>query len=111
VKRTLTLVAPFKIAAAQHPRFDFNLSIGTNCVYGKYLAHRRNCRVNAFLLLGWGDCGVLSGMFCVGGGFLITPLLFFIGIPQRGPWPQGAEPDCGVRVFGACWCILKRKDG
>ncbi|MFN3661215.1 sulfite exporter TauE/SafE family protein [Yoonia sp.] len=38
--------------------------------------------VNAFLLLGLGGMvGVLSGMFGVGGGFLITPLLFFIGIP------------------------------
>ena len=38
--------------------------------------------VNAFLLLGLGGLvGVLSGMFGVGGGFLITPLLFFIGIP------------------------------
>lgn len=38
--------------------------------------------VNAFLLLGLGGIvGVLSGMFGVGGGFLITPLLFFIGIP------------------------------
>ncbi|KJZ20824.1 sulfite exporter TauE/SafE family protein [Loktanella sp. S4079] len=38
--------------------------------------------VNAFLLLGIGGLvGVLSGMFGVGGGFLITPMLFFIGIP------------------------------
>ncbi len=38
--------------------------------------------VNAFLLLGLGGLvGLLSGMFGVGGGFLITPLLFFIGIP------------------------------
>ncbi|PRX37508.1 hypothetical protein SAMN05216257_101531 [Meinhardsimonia xiamenensis] len=38
--------------------------------------------VNAFLLLGLGGVvGVLSGMFGVGGGFLLTPLLFFIGIP------------------------------
>ncbi|SDI29935.1 sulfite exporter TauE/SafE family protein [Lutimaribacter saemankumensis] len=38
--------------------------------------------VNAFLLLGLGGLvGVLSGMFGVGGGFLSTPLLFFIGIP------------------------------
>ncbi|MGJ8602507.1 MAG: sulfite exporter TauE/SafE family protein [Marivita sp.] len=38
--------------------------------------------VNAFLLLGLGGAvGVLSGMFGVGGGFLMTPLLFFIGIP------------------------------
>ncbi len=38
--------------------------------------------VNAFLLLGLGGMvGVLSGMFGVVGGFLMTPLLFFIGIP------------------------------
>jgi len=38
--------------------------------------------VNAFLLLGLGGLvGLLSGMFGVGGGFLITPLLFLVGIP------------------------------
>jgi len=38
--------------------------------------------VNLFLLLGIGGVvGILSGMFGVGGGFLITPLLFFIGVP------------------------------
>lgn len=38
--------------------------------------------VNAFLILGIGGVvGILSGMFGVGGGFLITPLLFFVGIP------------------------------
>lgn len=38
--------------------------------------------VNAFLLLGLGGLvGILSGMFGVGGGFLMTPLLMFIGIP------------------------------
>ena len=38
--------------------------------------------VNAFLLLGLGGIvGILSGIFGVGGGFLMTPLLFFIGIP------------------------------
>lgn len=38
--------------------------------------------VNMFLVLGLGGIvGILSGMFGVGGGFLLTPLLFFIGIP------------------------------
>ena len=38
--------------------------------------------VNIFLLIGLGlAVGILSGMFGVGGGFLMTPLLFFIGIP------------------------------
>jgi uncharacterized protein len=38
--------------------------------------------VNVFLLLGMGaGVGVLSGLFGVGGGFLMTPLLIFIGVP------------------------------
>lgn len=38
--------------------------------------------VNIFLLLGMGGVvGFLSGMFGVGGGFLMTPLLIFVGIP------------------------------
>ncbi|HUS52822.1 MAG TPA: sulfite exporter TauE/SafE family protein [Thermohalobaculum sp.] len=38
--------------------------------------------VNAFLLLGLGGgVGLLSGIFGVGGGFLMTPLLILIGIP------------------------------
>ncbi len=38
--------------------------------------------VNVFLFLGLGGAvGFLSGMFGVGGGFLMTPLLIFTGIP------------------------------
>lgn len=38
--------------------------------------------VNIFLILGMGGgVGFLSGLFGVGGGFLMTPLLMFIGIP------------------------------
>jgi uncharacterized protein len=38
--------------------------------------------VNALLLLGLGGgVGFLSGVFGVGGGFLMTPLLIFVGIP------------------------------
>ena len=38
--------------------------------------------MNVFLLLGLGAAaGLLSGMFGVGGGFLATPLLIFVGIP------------------------------
>ena len=38
--------------------------------------------VNALLVLGMGGLvGFLSGMFGVGGGFLMTPLLIFIGVP------------------------------
>lgn len=38
--------------------------------------------VNIFLLVGIGGLvGLLSGMFGVGGGFLMTPLLIFTGVP------------------------------
>jgi len=38
--------------------------------------------INAFILLGLGGAvGVLSGLFGVGGGFLMTPLLIFLGVP------------------------------
>jgi uncharacterized membrane protein YfcA len=38
--------------------------------------------VNAYALLALGGgVGVLSGLFGVGGGFLLTPLLIFVGIP------------------------------
>src|SRR3546814_1589456 len=39
--------------------------------------------VNIFIILGMGaGVGVLSGIFGVGGGFLMTPLLIFIGVPS-----------------------------
>lgn len=38
--------------------------------------------VNIFLILGLGGmAGILSGIFGIGGGFLMTPLLIFIGVP------------------------------
>jgi hypothetical protein len=38
--------------------------------------------VNVFVILGMGlAIGFLSGMFGIGGGFLLTPLLIFLGIP------------------------------
>jgi uncharacterized membrane protein YfcA len=37
--------------------------------------------VNVFLVLGMGlAVGYISGMFGIGGGFLMTPLLIFVGI-------------------------------
>jgi len=41
-----------------------------------------NLPVDVFLVLAMGlAVGVISGMFGIGGGFLMTPLLIFIGIP------------------------------
>src|SRR5260370_16375201 len=37
--------------------------------------------VNVFLILGMGlAVGFISGMFGIGGGFLMTPLLIFLGV-------------------------------
>ena len=48
--------------------------------------------VNVFLLLGLGGAvGLLSGIFGVGGGFLMTPILIFIGVPA--PVAVGTEAN------------------
>jgi len=65
--------------------------------------------VNAFLLLGLGGIvGFLSGMFGVGGGFLITPLLFFIGVPPAVAVATGANQVVASSVSGVL-AQLKRK--
>ncbi|WP_435257697.1 sulfite exporter TauE/SafE family protein [Thioclava sp. FR2] len=65
--------------------------------------------VNAFLLLGIGGIvGFLSGLFGVGGGFLITPLLFFIGIPPAIAVATGANQVVASSISGVL-AQLKRK--
>ena len=65
--------------------------------------------VNAFLILGLGGIvGFLSGMFGVGGGFLITPLLFFIGVPPAVAVATGANQVVASSVSGVL-AQLKRK--
>ena len=65
--------------------------------------------VNAFLILGLGGIvGFLSGMFGVGGGFLITPLLFFIGVPPAVAVATGANQVVASSVSGAL-AQLRRK--
>ncbi len=65
--------------------------------------------VNAFLLLGLGGMvGVLSGMFGVGGGFLMTPLLFMIGIPPAVAVATGANQTVASSVSGLL-AHLKRR--
>ena len=57
--------------------------------------------VNAFTLLGIGGIvGILSGMFGVGGGFLITPLLFFVGIPPAVAVATSANQIVASSVSG-----------
>jgi uncharacterized membrane protein YfcA len=65
--------------------------------------------VNAFVLLGLGGIvGILSGMFGVGGGFLMTPLLFFIGIPPAVAVATEANQIVASSFSGAL-AHLKRK--
>ena len=61
--------------------------------------------VNAFLLLGIGGIvGFLSGMFGVGGGFLITPFLLFIGISPGVAVATGANQvvASSISAWGLC---------
>ena len=65
--------------------------------------------VNAYLLLGLGGIvGVLSGMFGVGGGFLMTPLLFFIGIPPAVAVATGTN-QIVASSFSGVLAHLRRK--
>lgn len=58
--------------------------------------------INVFLLLGIGALvGVLSGMFGVGGGFLMTPALIFSGIPPAVAVSTGANQIVASSVAGA----------
>lgn len=56
---------------------------------------------NVLVLLGIGaSVGVLSGVFGVGGGFLLTPVLLFIGIPPPVAVASGANQVVGASVSG-----------
>jgi uncharacterized membrane protein YfcA len=57
--------------------------------------------VDVFVLLGLGGVvGFLSGIFGVGGGFLLTPLLIFIGIPPSIAVASSANQLVGASVSG-----------
>ena len=57
--------------------------------------------VNMLVLLGMGwAVGFLSGMFGVGGGFLITPLLIFYNIPPAIAVATGANQVVASSVSG-----------
>lgn len=65
--------------------------------------------VSPFLLLGIGGAvGILSGMFGVGGGFLITPLLFIIGIPPAVAVATSANQVVASSISGLL-AHLRRK--
>lgn len=58
--------------------------------------------LNIFVLLGMGvGVGILSGMFGVGGGFLMTPLLIFAGVPPAVAVATEANQITAASVSGA----------
>ncbi len=65
--------------------------------------------VNLFALLALGSViGFLSGLFGVGGGFLLTPLLIFLGIPPAVAVGSGATHILSSSVSGVL-SHLRRK--
>ncbi len=57
--------------------------------------------VNALLMLALGAVvGFLSGMFGVGGGFLMTPMLIFAGVPSSVAVATGANPLIASSITG-----------
>jgi len=57
--------------------------------------------VNIFVLLAMGGgIGFLSGLFGVGGGFLLTPLLIFVGIPPAVAVGTGANQIVASSISG-----------
>lgn len=57
--------------------------------------------LDVFVLLGIGaGIGFLSGVFGVGGGFLLTPLLIFIGVPPAVAVASSANQLVGASVSG-----------
>ena len=65
--------------------------------------------VNLFLILGIGGLvGFLSGVFGVGGGFLMTPLLIFIGIPPAVAVGTGTAQILASSISGVL-AHLRRK--
>ena len=57
---------------------------------------------DAFVLLALGlIMGFLSGVFGIGGGFLLTPLLIFIGVPQPVAVASSTNQLIGVSLSGA----------
>jgi hypothetical protein len=102
----------FAALSAQEPKIGLQVSLqgvsgigqGTESLgsrVGIYLPIAE-MSVNVFVLLAMGAAvGFLSGMFGVGGGFLITPLLIFYNIPPAIAVATGANQVIASSFSGA----------
>jgi uncharacterized membrane protein YfcA len=58
--------------------------------------------INAAMLLAMGlAVGVLSGLFGIGGGFIVTPMLIFLGVPAPIAVGTGAAQVAASSVSGS----------
>ncbi|MEM8624769.1 MAG: sulfite exporter TauE/SafE family protein [Pseudomonadota bacterium] len=65
--------------------------------------------VNALLILALGGgVGMLSGLFGVGGGFLMTPLLIFVGIPPAVAVATGTNQIAAASFSGLLTHLRRR---
>jgi uncharacterized protein len=62
--------------------------------------------INFYLIIGIGALvGFLSGMFGVGGGFLLTPLMMMIGIPPAVAAASDSNQIVAAASSGAMWIL------
>ncbi len=61
-----------------------------------------------FLIFIGAGVGILSGIFGIGGGFIITPLLFFLGVPPNIAVATSANQVLATAISG---CLLQHKQG
>src|SRR5437867_2081699 len=77
--RVSVLVVKMRCSGASRSPEACVSTVGQNCL--QIYLPIADLPVNVFLVLGMGlAVGYISGMFGIGGGFLMTPLLIFIGI-------------------------------
>src|SRR5262245_66022471 len=67
--------------------------------------------LNAYMLLGMGlAIGVLSGMFGIGGGFILTTFMIFIGVPPGIAVDSGIQTEVAVYVSSELGYMLRDAD-
>jgi uncharacterized protein len=103
---TLIRFGPLSSFAVYHHEATYSthhVLSGSNEQHGMYLyLPIAEMSVNVWLLVGVGCAvGFLSGMFGVGGGFIITPLLIVLGIPPAVAVGTGSTQVVASSVSGA----------